>query len=63
MKHPQEFNIMGYYTSKGGVIQMARALAVELAPHKIRVNSIAPGFVSTAYVSPYDEYSYAYHSI
>ncbi|KZV76238.1 NAD-P-binding protein [Peniophora sp. CONT] len=44
----RDFKIMGYYTSKGGVVQMARALAVELAPQKIRVNSIAPGFISTA---------------
>lgn len=40
--------MMGYYSSKGGVIQMARALAVELAPQRIRVNSIAPGFLYTA---------------
>ena len=44
----QKLNIMGYYSSKGAVVQMARALAVELAPDNIRVNSIAPGFMYTA---------------
>lgn len=33
-----------YYASKGAVINLTRALAIEWAPHKINVNSIAPGF-------------------
>jgi len=33
-----------YYASKGAVINLTRALAVEWAPHKINVNAIAPGF-------------------
>lgn len=33
-----------YYASKGAVINLTRALAVEWARHKINVNSIAPGF-------------------
>ncbi|MFI5047059.1 MAG: SDR family oxidoreductase, partial [Acidimicrobiia bacterium] len=32
-----------YGTSKGGVIQMTRAVAIEAAPAKIRVNAICPG--------------------
>jgi gluconate 5-dehydrogenase len=33
-----------YYASKGAVINLTRALAIEWAPHKINVNAIAPGF-------------------
>lgn len=36
-----------YGASKGAVTAMVRALAVELAPHKIRVNSILPGWIET----------------
>jgi gluconate 5-dehydrogenase len=40
-------NIVPYATSKGGVRMLTRALAVELAPHNIQVNGIAPGFFRT----------------
>ena len=36
-----------YGASKGAVTSMVRALAVELARHKIRVNSILPGWIET----------------
>jgi NAD(P)-dependent dehydrogenase (short-subunit alcohol dehydrogenase family) len=36
-----------YNASKGGVFMLAKALAVELAPHNIRVNTISPGFVDS----------------
>lgn len=36
-------NIALYATSKGGMRQMTRALAVEWAKHGVRVNAIAPG--------------------
>ena len=36
-----------YGASKGAVTAFVRALAVELARHKIRVNSILPGWIST----------------
>lgn len=35
-----------YAASKAAVISFARCLSVELGPHKIRVNAIAPGVVS-----------------
>lgn len=36
-----------YQTSKGGIAMFTRGLAVELAPHGIQVNAIAPGFFRT----------------
>jgi 3-oxoacyl-[acyl-carrier protein] reductase len=36
-----------YVTSKGGVISFTRALAAELGPYGICVNSVAPGFTDT----------------
>ena len=36
-----------YATSKAALIQLARVAALEGAPHKIRVNAVAPGGVDT----------------
>ena len=38
---------VNYAASKGGINMMMRSIAQELAPHKIRVNSIAPGAIKT----------------
>lgn len=38
---------VNYAASKGGIDMMMRSIAQELAPHKIRVNSIAPGAIKT----------------
>jgi NAD(P)-dependent dehydrogenase (short-subunit alcohol dehydrogenase family) len=36
-----------YCATKGGVALLTQALALELAPHGIRVNTVAPGYVET----------------
>ena len=38
---------VNYASSKGGVMQLMKSMAQELAPKKIRVNSIAPGAIKT----------------
>jgi len=36
-----------YCAAKGGLLNLTRSLALELAPSKINVNAIAPGFIRT----------------
>src|SRR5215210_2713808 len=38
---------VNYATSKGGIMLLMKSMAQELAPQKIRVNSIAPGAIQT----------------
>jgi glucose 1-dehydrogenase len=38
---------VNYATSKGGIMMMMQSVAQEVAPHRIRVNSIAPGAIRT----------------
>jgi NAD(P)-dependent dehydrogenase (short-subunit alcohol dehydrogenase family) len=44
-----------YASSKGAVMQFTKGLAMELAPHGIRVNAIAPGYMMTPLVKGYVE--------
>jgi len=46
-------NRVAYCASKGGVIGLTRALAMELAPKNINVNAIAPGIIETPMTTPY----------
>ncbi len=41
------FNLAHYCASKGGIVGMTEALALELAPNNIRVNAVAPGMIET----------------
>lgn len=43
---------ISYQTTKGAVVNMTRALAVEWAPHGIRVNAVAPTYVRTPFIAP-----------
>ena len=40
-------NIAAYATSKGGLLALTRATAIEFAPDNIRVNAVLPGAVDT----------------
>lgn len=42
----------GYSASKAGVLSLVRGLAVELARHKIRCNTIMPGWTETDMTAP-----------
>ncbi|WP_428031663.1 SDR family NAD(P)-dependent oxidoreductase [Ancylobacter sp.] len=42
-----------YCASKWGLEGFTKALAVELAPHRIRVNTICPTFIETPMTEPY----------
>jgi NAD(P)-dependent dehydrogenase (short-subunit alcohol dehydrogenase family) len=43
---------VSYQASKGAIVNMTRALAVEWAPHAIRVNAVAPTYVRTDLIRP-----------
>src|SRR5512133_121627 len=40
-------NIAAYAASKGGLLALTRAMAIEFAPNNIRVNAVLPGAVDT----------------
>lgn len=42
-----------YFASKAGVLGLTRQLALELAPYKINVNAVAPGFFPSEMTSPF----------
>jgi NAD(P)-dependent dehydrogenase (short-subunit alcohol dehydrogenase family) len=60
--HRGRKNAIAYATAKGGILNFTRALAVEMAPYRIRVNSVSPtktgasvGAIETAGARSFDE--------
>jgi sorbose reductase len=54
INNPQQ---VGHYcASKAAVIHLTKAMAMEFAPHNIRVNSVSPGYILTELVEPLSEY-------
>jgi NAD(P)-dependent dehydrogenase (short-subunit alcohol dehydrogenase family) len=50
-------NAIAYAAMKAGVLGLTRAAAVELSPHRIRVNAIVPGMVGTpASIAQFDAF-------
>ena len=44
--------IPSYSAAKGAVIQLTKSMAIELAPHNVQVNAIAPGWIETDMTAP-----------
>lgn len=45
-------NMISYCAAKGGIVQMTKGMAVELAEYGINVNCMAPGYTSTEMTAP-----------
>lgn len=45
--HPSMVGLAAYDASKGGVAMFTKSLALELGPHGVQVNGIAPGGITT----------------
>jgi 2-dehydro-3-deoxy-D-gluconate 5-dehydrogenase len=44
--------LISYSTAKGGLVQMTKTLAIELARHNVQVNAIVPGWIRTDMTAP-----------
>lgn len=48
-------NEPGYCATKGGVVNLTRAIALDCAPYRIAVNAVCPGFIVTGMVREFVE--------
>ena len=44
--------VIPYAASKGALVQITKTMAIELAPHNVQVNAIAPGWIATDMTIP-----------
>jgi len=49
------YGFLNYGTTKAALIHMTQAMALDLMPHSIRVNAIAPGFFPSDMTNPFYE--------
>jgi NAD(P)-dependent dehydrogenase (short-subunit alcohol dehydrogenase family) len=54
---------ISYQATKGAIVNMTRALAIEWASHRIRVNAVAPTYVRTPLIAPILEQPELVHKI
>ena len=57
-----EPNTEGYTASKGGIVALTHGMAISLAPHRIRVNCISPGWIETGDWQHSDRATVPHHS-
>jgi NAD(P)-dependent dehydrogenase (short-subunit alcohol dehydrogenase family) len=53
--HLAKAMFLNYGTTKGALINLTQAMALDLLPHRIRVNAIAPGYFPTEMTNPFFE--------
>jgi 2-deoxy-D-gluconate 3-dehydrogenase len=49
--------VPSYSAAKGAIVQLTKSMAIELAPHDIQVNAIAPGWIETEMTSAIREHT------
>ena len=50
--------IPSYSAAKGAIVQLTKSMAIELAPHNIQVNAIAPGWIETDMTAPVRDHAH-----
>jgi NAD(P)-dependent dehydrogenase (short-subunit alcohol dehydrogenase family) len=53
--HLAKAMFLNYGTTKGALINLTQGMALDLLPHRIRVNAIAPGYFPTEMTNPFFE--------